>query len=124
LLYQQNDVVGGVFMVEDGPSDAESVAFMKEITSITSDHVADLYIGLGARSAALGAHLYGKMEMEVNHYFVEQGVIPGPLDFQNEALRFALWMYRERDLNAEKEDDDAGEDNDGSAAEESEGLYD
>jgi hypothetical protein len=136
LIYQQDDVVGGAYMVEDGPSDADSVVFMRDITTITSDRVAHLYIGVGARSAALAADLYGKVEREINLYFVQQSKIPSPADFENEAVRFALWMYRERDKGAAGEGEDQAEESQGeesegeesnveeSGGEESDDLYD
>jgi hypothetical protein len=85
-------------MLEDGPGDAESVAFMKDTTTIPSDRVAQIFLAMSAHSAALAAHFYSKFEIEVNHYFIEQGILPHPADFENEALRFAVWMYVARKM--------------------------
>jgi hypothetical protein len=85
-------------MLEDGPGDAESVAFIKDTTTIPSDRVAQIFLAMSAHSAALAAHFYGKFEIEVNHYFIEQGILPHPADFENEALRFAVWMYVARKM--------------------------
>jgi flagellar biosynthesis GTPase FlhF len=85
-------------MLEDGPGDAESVAFIKDTTTIPSDRVAQIFLAMSAHSAALAAHFYSKFEIEVNHYFIEQGILPHPADFENEALRFAVWMYVARKM--------------------------
>ena len=90
-------------MMEDGPGDAEDVAFIKEMTTITSDRLAQLFLGLGANSAALATRLYHKFEIEVKQYFAGQMIVPFPPDFENEALRFAIWMYMARDLDNEDE---------------------
>lgn len=84
-------------MVEDGLYDPGSIEYIKEVTNINCDKMASLYIGLGGTSAALGAHLYKQVEMEVGKYFGKQEVAPEPADCENEAARFALWMYRVRD---------------------------
>jgi hypothetical protein len=107
LALLQIDIVGGISMIEDGFSEEEDVAYIKEMTTITSGHVAHLFLGLGSKSAALATHLYHKFEEEVNQYFVKQGLVPCPPDFENEALRFALWMYMARDLDT----GDSGKDN-------------
>jgi hypothetical protein len=93
-----------MFMVEDGPVDADDVAFMKEMTAITSDRLAQLFLSLAANSAALAIHLYDKFEMEVKQYFAGQMIVPFPPDFENEGLRFAIWMYMARDLDNEDEE--------------------
>lgn len=98
------DIVGDFFMVEDGPGDPEDVAFIKEITGLTNDRVAELFLGMGANSAALGTHLYQRFEIEINQYFVSQGITPVPADIENEALRFAIWTYLARDLDDKVED--------------------
>lgn len=85
-------------MLEDGPGDAESVAFIKDTTTIPSDRVAQIFLAMSAHSAALAAHFYSKFEIEVNHYLIEQGILPHPADFENEALRFAVWMYVARKM--------------------------
>jgi hypothetical protein len=85
-------------MLEDGPGDAEGVAFIKDTTTIPSDRVAQIFLAMSAHSAALAAHFYSKFEIEVNHYFIEQGILPHPADFENEALRFAVWMYVARKM--------------------------
>jgi hypothetical protein len=106
LVDCQDDTVGGVFMVEDGPFDTDSIEHIKEVTNIKSDNVAALYIGLGGTSAALGARLYERVEEGVGKYFEQKGVVPTPADVENEAVRFALWMYRERDCEADSDNDD------------------
>jgi hypothetical protein len=107
LALLQIDIVGGMTMIENGFSEEVDVAYIKEMTTITSDRLAHLFLGLGAKSAALATHLYHKFEEVVNHYFVEQGLVPRPPDFENEALRFAIWMFMARDLDT----GDCGKDN-------------
>lgn len=123
-------------MIGDGPGDPEDVEFIKEITTITNDRIAELFLGMSCHSAALAVHLYGKFEIVVNHYFVEQSILPCPADFENEALRFAIWMYMAQGLDdgdnsSEKEKEQKKEskemgltDNGGKSGDESEGLYD
>lgn len=92
-------------MIEDCPGDAESVVLIREMTTITNDRVAQLFLGLGANSVALAAHLYSKFEEAINDYFVEQSILPIQTDVENEALRFAIWMFTARDLDAKDGDE-------------------
>jgi hypothetical protein len=101
LALKQIDVVGGMSMIEDGPGDTESVAFIMETTTITNNRVAQLFLGLGGNSAALATHLYSKFEAQINDYFDKQHVVSSPADVENEALRFAIWMYMARGLDSE-----------------------
>lgn len=97
-------------MIQDGPMEAYHTDVVKNNTSIISDTVAEPLVGICAQMGVIATNLWLKMEKVLDRYFGRQHIVPGQLDFENEALRFALWMYRERDrVNAPKDRSEAEE---------------
>jgi len=88
------EIVGGI--LEDGPLDAESIRHVKDLCRV-EDSCAASYLGIAGGSAALAAAFYEAANHEIALHFGKLGVkAPEPLDFDKEAMQFALLLYSSR----------------------------